>query len=93
MAQCSGVSPEPCRVYNKAKPVWIETTGGRSVCIGALHVDVTRTVGTSEPFGPLTQAARAASPRNRSLRALNPQRSPQRSYAARIAREIRKRCT
>ena len=34
----------PCRVYSTLKPVWIETTGGRNVCISALHVDVTRRV-------------------------------------------------
>src|SRR5215204_3387525 len=34
----------PCRVRNKVKPVWIQATRGRSVCISALHVDVTRRV-------------------------------------------------
>ena len=31
-------------VYNTLKPGWIETTGGRRVCISALYVDVTRRV-------------------------------------------------
>jgi hypothetical protein len=31
-------------VYNALKPFWMEMTGGRSVCIGALHVDVPRRV-------------------------------------------------
>ena len=42
----------PCRVHNDVRPAGIETTGGRSVGIGALHVDVTRRVhrgGEDEP--------------------------------------------
>ena len=34
----------PARSYSTLKLVWAETAGGQSVCISALHVDVTRRV-------------------------------------------------